>query len=270
MSFVLDESTAPQELSEGLYEVELDQRFWNMDNAFGGWIAAAIVSGWERHREKRGALVNQNVQFHTAVRGHKVRLSVGLVERRRTIDFWKVEVREPQSGSRVLAAATLVAGERTPTETRYDIEPEPMRPQAESFRLDANEMTPSWFGHYEIYLAKGRPFTRNPKPRSATWVRESDRRPLDAKALAAMVDTPMPRTFFVRDGRLFASTVSLSTHIYASDEELAAVGDGFVLLDTHCRAIRHSFLNAETYAYSDAGLLLAASYQTGIFREPKS
>lgn len=270
MSFVLDESTKPLPIGDGLYEVALDRRFWNVDNAFGGWIAAAIISGWQVHPERRGALVNQNVQFHTAVRGHKVLLSLGLVERRRTIDFWKVEVREPDNATRVLAAATLVAGDRTPTETRYDGEPDPMRPPSESFRLDATDMTPKWFGHYEILLAKGRPFSQNPKPRSATWVRESDHRPLDAKALAAMVDTPMPRTFFVREGRLFASTVSLSTHIYASDEEIAAVGEGFVLLDTHCRTIRHSFLNAETYAYSEDGLLLAASYQTGIFREPSA
>ena len=40
-----------------------------------------------------------------------------------------------------------------------------------------------------------------------------------------------------------------------------------MLLDTHCRTIRHSFVNAETYAYTQDGLLLAASYQTGLFRE---
>lgn len=268
MTYVLDDSTRADAIDDGVYEVALDRRFWNQDNAFGGWIAAAIVSAWESHPERRGALVNQNVQFHKAVRGHTVRLTVGLVERRRTIDFWKVEVLESEGEGRVLAAATLVAGERTPTQTRYDTMLDPMRPPGESFRIDRTEMTPSWFGHYEIRLAKGRPFQDNPTPRSATWVRESDHRPLDTKALVAMVDTPMPRTFFVRDGRLAASTVSLSTHVYANDEELDAVGDAFILLDTHCQAIRHSFVNAETYAYSQEGLLLAASYQTGLFREP--
>ena len=267
MSYVLDASTQARALGAGRYEVALDRRFWNQDNAFGGWIAAATIAAWQQHPDRRGALVNQNIQFHTAVRGHAIELTVQLVERRRTIDFWKVEVIAPGGDERVLAAATLVAGERTPTTTRYDAMPEPLRPQADSFKLPATEQAPSWFGHYEIFLAKGRPFRDNPAPRSATWIRESDRRPLDGKGLAAMVDTPMPRTFFVNDGRVTASTVSLSTHIHASDEELAAVGDDFVLLDTHCRTIRHSFVNAETYAYSADGLLLAASYQTGLFRE---
>lgn len=267
MDFVLDQATRVDARGDGVFRAAPDARFWNQDHAFGGWLAAAFVSAWQAHPERRASLVNQNVQFHAPVRGQAIDITVGLVERRRTLDFWKLEARDPQAPGDVLAASTIVAGQREPTTTQFQAPAEPVRPQPDCFRLPAGEHTPSWFGHYELYLAHGRPFQKNDEPRSVTWVRESDLRPLDTKSLVAMVDTPMPRTFFVGDARTPASTVSLSTHVYATDREIEAVADRFVCLETRSKSIRHSLLNAETYAWTEEGLLLAASYQTGLFRE---
>lgn len=269
MSFLLDTSTGLKPEGDATYSVALDPAFWNMQSAFGGWVAAVAVAAVETDPRYRGELVTQNVQFHSAVRGERLLLSVQLVERRRTVDFWKVNIATPEAPTRILAAATMVAGERTTTETRFDPPPVPMREQAKCFRLTRRDDSPAWFDHFEIYLAKGRPFSINPTPDSATWVRESDGRPIDAKALVAIADTPMPRTFFASEEPLFASTVALSTHIYATADELEQVGNAFVLLDACCKAIRHSFLNQETHLYSEDGLLLAASYQTGLFREER-
>lgn len=266
-SYLLDRSTALRRETEDSVSLAIDPAFWNMHSAFGGWVAAIGVAAIEADARYRGELVTQNVQFHSAVRGERLLVTRQLVERRRTIDFWKVNIATPEAPSRILAAATMVAGERVRTQTRFDAPPVEMPEQQKSVQLKRGETTPAWLDHFEIFLAKGRPFSVNPTPDSATWVRESDGRPIDAKAMVAIADTPMPRTFFASDHALFASTIALSTHIYASNDELAQVGNDFVLLDSRCKTIRDSFLNQETYLYSDAGVLLAASYQTGLFRE---
>ncbi len=265
--YLLDTSTLARTDADGRRLVALEPLFWNMNSAFGGWVAAIGVAATQHDARYRGEVITQNVQFHSAVRSEQLLVDVELVERRRTIDFWKVNIADAQTPTRILAAATLIAGERTPTKTGFEATHEPMRAQADCFSLQRTEQTPAWLDHFDIWLAKGRPFKKNPTPASAIYVRESDGRPIDGKALVAIADTPMPRTFFTGDSRLFASTIALSTHIYASDSELQASGNDFVLLDTRCQTIRHSLLNQETYVYRADGLLLAASYQTGLFRE---
>ena len=61
--------------------------------------------------------------------------------------------------------------------------------------------------------------------------------------------------------------MTMSTHVYASADEIAVVGNDFVRLDSDGHSVRHSFMNQESHLYREDGLLLAASYQTGIFRE---
>ncbi|MEN7344142.1 MAG: thioesterase family protein [Pseudomonadota bacterium] len=266
MTFVLDESTAVTLQSEGVYRCSTDKRFWNGDAAYGGWLAAAVMAALQQEDDHRGMLVNQTVQFHRAVRNDAVDIRVSLLERRRTLDFWSVTCTDPVDDA-VVASATMVCGEKPPSETAFNAAPEGFGPQSAGFRLEQRKQTPTWFGHFDMYLVKGIPFNPNPTPASAIWIREGDGRPVDDKAILAIVDAAMPRTFFVGEGRLPASTVTLSTHIYATAEELAKVGNDYMLLTTDSATIRHSFANQQSILYAEDGLVLATSYQTTRFRE---
>lgn len=266
MSFVLDDSTSMVALGDGRFRLLTDKRFWNFTNAFGGWVAAAAVSCLKLQEEFRGEIITQDLHFHSAIRGEAIILAVELLERRRTLDFWHVRYLS-EDMKRVLASASIVAGERLATAIDFIEAPPDIRAQADSYAMVQDGSRPSWFEHFQIYLAKGRPFRLNDKPESAVWLKESDERPLDVKAICAMVDTPMPRTFFLNDSAMFGTTISLSTHIYATADEIATVGSHFVRLDTYSKAVRHSLINQESYLYREDGLLLATSYQTGLFRE---
>jgi len=61
---------------------------------------------------------------------------------------------------------------------------------------------PKFLSRYEQRVALGTPFSAQEHPHSAFWIRDAADRPWDAKALLAISDTPMPRTFFV-DSTLF-------------------------------------------------------------------
>lgn len=267
VAYGLDKGTTLTAVGARSYEVDLDRTFWNHTSAFGGWVAALTVAACETDDACRGELVSQDIQFISAIRAERLRLDVTLVEQRRSMDFWRVTVHDAAVNGRIVASASLIAGERRATDLRFDRQPDAVRGQAESFRLERRPNSPSWFDHYEIFLAQGRPFRVNESLRSTIYLREADGRPLDSKGISAIVDTPMPRSFFLSESMLFASTISLSTHIYATREEIAAVGDGFVRLDSDGRAVRDSLINQESALYREDGLLLATSYQTGIFRE---
>ncbi|MEL7298325.1 MAG: thioesterase family protein [Pseudomonadota bacterium] len=266
MSYILDDSTLLTADSEDEWQAKTDQRFWNFDSAFGGWVGALTVAAVNAHPAFRGRLITQNLQFHAAIKMDEIVLQVSLLEQRRRVDFWAVRVLTVDR-AQVLASATLVFGEPEASELQYETSPRDVREPDQSFRLPYNETTPTWFKHYEMRLAKGRPFQVNPTPSSTVWIREADGRPLDGKALAAIVDTPMPRSFFLTDQRIPASTVTLSTHVYASDNTLAACGNEFVQLDTDSLVVRDSLINQQSRLYSPNGLLLATSYQTAMFRE---
>ena len=77
----------------------------------------------------------------------------------------------------------------------------------------------------------------------------------------------MPRVFFMASEPRKCSTLTMSTYIYATREEIEAVGDDFVLVETESAAVRHGVINQESRLYRRSdGLLLATSYQTAIHR----
>ncbi|MEL6300569.1 MAG: thioesterase family protein [Pseudomonadota bacterium] len=265
--FALDDAVSLTPGNEaGVFHIKADQRFWNMDSAFGGWQAVACAQAVRQSPSMRGQIVSQQVMFQAPVRADNLVLRVQLMEQRRTLDFWQVSLIDPEQ-NRILASCQLVAGERQSTTISFESPAPELRSFEESFPIPVREGMPTWFSHYEIRLAKGRPFQVNTTPRSATWVRERDGRPLDDMALLSICDTPMPRTFFCAEGATQASTIALGTHIYATEAQVKENQEAPVLLDTTARVLRDGLINQETAVYREDGLLLAMSYQTGLYRE---
>ncbi|NNC79060.1 MAG: hypothetical protein HKN94_02810, partial [Acidimicrobiales bacterium] len=113
------------------------------------------------------------------------------------------------------------------------------------------------------------PFTVAERPRSLVRARPVNDVAFDPTVLAMICDSPMPRTFFVSTDLVFCSTISLAIHIYASDEQIAAVARDFVVVEADSAVIRNNTLNQEVRVFRHDGLLLASSYQTAIFKPPK-
>lgn len=266
MTYALDSAIQLNRKNETTFDVPTDPRFWNGDSAFGGWQAAVLGAAVNQQEPRRSQIVSQQVMFQAPVRGEVCEVRVELLESRRTLDFWHASLIDPDT-QRMMASCQIVMGDRQTTSLSYEKPAGEFRDFESSFPLPAQPGTPTWFEHYDIRLAKGRPFQKNSAPLSATWVRERDGRPLDDLALLSIADTPMPRTFFCADGRVPASTIALGTHIYGTEEQVRGAKDAPVLLDTRSQVLRDGLVNQENRLFRDDGLLLAISYQTGLFRE---
>lgn len=251
---------------EMCFEFHPNKDYWNFNSAFGGWVAAATLRALHLTEGFRGEIISQHVQFISAVKADALYALVSLRESKRTTDFWSVIVSDAPKNGRTLMVAEIVAGSRRSHDLSYDPPMPAYKQPDECVRMRNNPLSPNWLDRYELMLSSGVPFTKNPTPHAVTLIREDDHRPPDAISIAAMLDASMPRVFFVTDTARMASTLSMSSHIYASDAEIAEVGSDFMILEADSAAVRHGLSNEEARLFRQDGLLIATSYQTAIFK----
>jgi len=266
MDYFFDQNLQLTAYSPRCFEFQTNKDYWNFNSAFGGWVAAATIKGLHSSDGFRGEILSQHVQFISAVKAETIYALVTLRESKRTTDFWSVIVSGAPTNGRTLMVAEIVAGSRRNHDLSYDPPLPEYKAPEDCIRMRNNPMSPRWLDRYELMLSSGRPFTKNPTPHSVTLIREDDLRPPDAVSIAAILDASMPRVFFVTDKARMASTLSMSSHIYASDAEIAAIGTDFMILEADSAAVRHGLSNEEARLFRPDGLLIATSYQTAVFK----
>lgn len=265
MTYLFDRETALIALEDGEFIIEASDVYRNPTGmAFGGWVAAIAAQAVEMHPERRGPLVSQQIIFMTGVGPGEVKILVKLLRAGASTQFWRVEL--SQNGA-LTNAADIVTSTRRPTDIDYQIAiPEAKSPEDSISLPSVNPMAPAWVTHYDQRIAKGMPFAVNDSPEAMVWIKEADGRPVDRLSLFSICDTPMPRTFFVTEQFRPGSTVSMATYIYASDEDLAAAGNDFMLLRVTGATVRNSATDGRVELWSQSGILLATSSQIGFFR----
>lgn len=229
-------------------------------------MAAATIKALQLTEGCRGEIISQHLQFISAVKADTLYALVTLRESKRQTDFWSVVISDAAEEGRQLAVAEIVAGSRRNHDLTYD-PPLPAYKQPEDcVRMRNNPLSPRWLDRYELMLSSGKPFTKNPTPNAVTLIREDDHRPPDTMSITAILDASMPRVFFITDTARMASTLSMSSHIYASDAEIADIGSDFMILEADSAAVRHGLSNEEVRLFRRDGLLIATSYQTAVFK----
>ncbi len=265
MTYIFDRETALVAQEEGQFTIAASDVYRNPTGmAFGGWVAAIAGRAVQMHPECRGPLVSQQIIYMTGVGPGEVSISVKLLRAGSSTQFWRVEL--SQNGS-MTNAADIVTSTRRPTDIDYQVEMPATRSPEESISLPSvNPMAPKWVSHYDQRIAKGIPFAVNESPEAIVWIREADGRPVDRISLLSILDTPMPRTFFVTEQFRPGSTVTMASYIYASEEDLAEAGTDYMLLRVTGATVRNSATDGRVELWSQNGILLATSSQIGFFR----
>ncbi len=102
--------------------------------------------------------------------------------------------------------------------------------------------------------------------RSLTWVRENSGRLVDPVQLAYLSDVYAPRIFHISSAPRPSSTLVMSTYFLAAPEELAQVGDDYVLIEAEGTRIERSLVGSRSRLWSKQGSLLATSEQLCWFK----
>lgn len=266
MGFALDMATTLTPLSSGRYSCATSDIYWNVENAYGGWALALTVEAIHSDPRCRGDLISINAIFPAAIVKGDVVIRVDRMVNRGRTDFWRVAIFNDQDEAELLFSAYVVMALRRTSELDFETMMPVVPVPEDSKGLEFNRLGPKWLCQYDQRLVAGVPFGANERPRSLTWVKENDGRPLDAKGLAALSDTMMPRTFFMTDRLRFSSTVSYSLSVFAQEVDFEQTGDDFMLIEGDCDCIRHGSYDEHGKIWSRSGKLLAVTRQVAFFK----
>lgn len=265
MTFMFDRETALVPRGDGSFYIESSDIYRNPTGAaFGGWVAAIMTRAVQDHEDCQSPIVSVQTTFIAGVGPGEVEVVVRLLKSGGSTQFWRVELLQ---AANIVAASDIVSSNRQPTAMNYQIPLPATTPASEAPNLrPAEGNAPSWIKTYDQRIFKGVPFSVNDSPESLIWIKETDGRPLDRLSIVSICDSPMPRTFFLSDELHMGSTVSMSTYIYASAEDIAAAGSDYLLLRVNGASSRNSATDQRVELWSQAGTLLATSNQIGFFR----
>lgn len=267
MGFALDEETALTAHGDGRYSRPVTDVFWNMDSAFGGWALALAIEAVMQEAQPNAALASINAIFLAAIKGDTIFVCVDVLSQRKRTGFFRVHLHQDAADGALLFSADIVMSERIETDIDFKPTMPDIKPASEVTPLTFSPgMGPRWFGHYDQRIADGAPFTAQEVPRSAVWIRESDARPLDIKGLVTISDVPMPRTFFLGNMPRFSSTVSYSFSLFATEDELAEIGDAPILVESDSDRVRNGMSDQQARIWSPNGTLIALTNQIAFFR----
>ncbi|MEZ5937121.1 MAG: thioesterase family protein [Hyphomonadaceae bacterium] len=244
-----------------------DPAYAHPGGRFGGWTAAALLTAAMREPGDRGDPLSLTVLFTDAVNDGDIEIATRQLRTGARLQFWRAELHQSE---KVCAHAQITFGKRRETLAFTDLEMPDVPPAEDASLAEGSPSAP--FGEQLIgRWVSTMPFEQRPDPsakaRSLFWCRHRDGLRMDHVLLACLLDYAPPRIMYRRDGFPMSSTVSMNAYFHVTPEEIAEVGDGWVLSDVACRRCEGGYYDHEIRMWSPSGALLATSEQVAAFRD---
>lgn len=274
MTHPLDEASAlAGEAGAARRRARTDRRYWTFIGPFGGISAATALRAVLERPERSGDALAMTVNFCAPVAEGDYDVTTTLMRANRSSQHWNVEFRQPDAEGveTVVLTASVVTAQRRETWSHQPARP-PELPAPETLRRFERPQAPSFARQYELRFAEGegRLDTGIPDPpgsaRSLLWLRDDPPRPLDAVSLVAMSDV-----FFGRIAQVVGrippfGTISMTTHLHASAEELAAIGSERLSATVDAQVFHRSYFDQRAELWSPAGALVATATQVAFYK----
>ena len=229
---------------------------------WGGYALGMMMKSLLAEPERKGDPISLTVSFIGALGDAESTVSNRPLRQGASLEFWRSEV--SQYGGAPAAHGDFIFGRRKPTR-RFGWMTMPASPAP-----DESQPFEGPVGFLREYEFRGSfPFPKGDGSSvSMAWIRFKDRRPLDYANLAMAADRFPPRHVAVYGwGAAQNSTISLSAYFHATAEEIAAVGDDFVLCYAEGRNGSDSLFDMTASIWRRDGLLLLTTEQLCWFRE---
>lgn len=259
----LEDSLALHATGEGAWRAFADPENEAGTGMFGGWTAALLTKAVLLDPRAEGEPSALTVNYVNRIPANReLAVTVAPMGGSRSVMTWRAELRVSES-EETAASATLVMANRRDNsgfiEGAMPVAPDPHALQC--FH------PPSPFGQrIDMRPAEARPPFNSPNTRSCAWVRDMAGRSADHVLLAYLSDCFAPRIFMKSAGFRPSSTLTMSVYFYATAEELAAVGDDFILSEASGTRAQSSTSGSFLRLWSRGGALLATSEQMAWYK----
>lgn len=248
---------------ENLWAGVADPDYAHPGGRFGGWTAATLLKAAMSEPGERGDPLSMTVLFTDAVNDGSILISTRVLRVGARLQFLRAELSQ---GDKVCAHAQITFGVRRAsagfTDAAMPAMPPPNDPSLIPFspptrfgeQLEARWATPP--------MAVNAPSSA----RSLFWSRHKWGFGMDHLLLALLADYAPPRVTLKRGAFLMSSTVSMNVYFHATPEEMASVGDDWVVSEVDCRRCEGGYYDHQLKLWSRSGALLATSEQIAAFR----
>ena len=246
---------------DGRWLAHADPDHQSITGMFGGWTAGVLLGAVSQSADGPAKPSAMTVNYLGAIQpGDDVVVTAEHLGGGRSIDHWRAEVR-PTTNDAVLASALVALTNRRESGPYQQwrmpdvADPDGLeRIYAPSPQGDNSDIR--WVsGEYGSGDSVG-----------LMWVRDVSGRPLDHLQLAYFADQYAPRTFLWGDGPGPSATITMSVYFHATDDEIAAVGDDYILNEATGTRAEHSTSGQQARLWSRDGVLLATTEQLCWYR----
>ncbi|MEM7703599.1 MAG: thioesterase family protein [Pseudomonadota bacterium] len=263
-AYPLDTATELETLSETRLRSSAGEAYWNFTSAFGGWALALGYSAVQQVKPQAGMLASATASFLKPLPAEGTEIEVRALREGRRTNFVRAEFSDENDPASLVFTADYVFSDMKEKALDYACDFPDVKEPADADRLP-DTPGPKFLSRYEQRVALGQPFRVQERPHSAFWVRDAADRPWDAKALLALSDTPMPRTFFLDPTPRFGATVQYDLHVMCSADELMACSSDYLLVEATADRVYSGRFSQTTRIWSREKRLLAISNQLAFY-----
>jgi acyl-CoA thioesterase len=264
--FDVDQAVALHSTAPGHYTGATQAAWQNMVGPFGGITAAVMMQAVMQHPQLLGLPVSLTVNFCAGVAEGAFNIVARPARTNRSTQHWMVEML--QNGEVVTTATAVTAIRRSTWSSDETVMPSVPPPEA----VERKSFAPMpWVQRFDMRPIVGDlPLVwdgSESESLSRLWARDAQARALDFVSLTAISDLFFPRVFLRRAVRVPIGTVSMTVYFHLGQEELQAVGNGYVLGQARAQRFFNGFFDHSAQLWSQAGTLLATTHQVVYYKE---
>jgi acyl-coenzyme A thioesterase PaaI-like protein len=237
----------------------------NGGGLWGGYAISMAIRVLEAEPQAVGEALSLTLTYASALPAGALDVRTRRLRQGGSIAVWEVEILP--SGSDQVGVHGIVTLARRPPTPAFAFATMPEAPDPTTLP------DPEGAGGSEHFSAKA--FERRtleafpPEPggdsRTLAWVR-SRLGPLDKATLGMITDNSAPRAMYALGRTIMTTTLSLTAYLHATAEELADIGDDFILVECEGRVGGGGASDERSSYWSRNGKLLATSEQLAWYR----
>ena len=240
---------------------------WNNPGGglWGGYAIGLFVRVLEAEPEAIGEALSLTLAYASALPAGPLDIRPRRLRQGGSIGVWEVELLS--AGSDQVGVHGIVTLARRPVTPAFAFARMPDAPDPYSL---PSPVMPGASQHYGASAFERRTLEAFPPEasgdsRTLAWVR-SRNGPMDKARLGMVTDNSAPRAMYALGRTIRTTTLTLTAYLHATSEELAAVGEDFILVECEGRVGGGGASDERSSYWSRDGRLLATSEQLAWYR----
>src|SRR5580704_5211376 len=234
---------------------------------WGGYAIGLCIRVLEAEPEAVGEALSLTLTYAAGLPAGALDIRTRRLRQGGSVGVWEVEMLA--AGSDQVGVHAIVTMARRPWTPPFAFATMPDAPAPETLPSpDAPGETARHYGasSFERRTLEGFPPQPSGDSRSLAWVR-SRRGPLDKALLGMITDNSAPRAMYALGPTIMTTTLSLTAYLHATVQEIAEVGDDFILVECEGRVGGGGASDERSSYWRRDGKLLATSEQLAWYRE---